>query len=255
MTPEQSLLYKSSPTANTKAALLVQTQRCYLKYTMVVPTNQTFHGAPVTPHDPQLRTVRTPITIPPTQTEEVNTKAIRTFTEQFRAQLHSWQRPLYHSLKRHQKTTFLHELCAQHRLITLVSDASVQKNKQSGFAWIITHDERHLWSGIGLAPGLAEDMYLGRAEAFGVLAGLLFFRYYILCFSPETYHGAKFQCHCDNQGILTNVTEMRSSAIKRNDTTSDDFDLYAAICQAAAHSQPVRVTFHHVKGHQDNDPQ
>jgi len=141
---------------------------------MVVPTNQTFHGTLVTLHDPQLRTVRTPITIPPTQTAEVNTKAIRTFTEQFRAQLQSWQRPLYRSLKQHQKMTFLHELCAQHRLITLVSDASVQKTKQSGFAWIITHGARHLWSGIGLAPGPAEDMYSGRAEAFGVLAGLLF---------------------------------------------------------------------------------
>ncbi len=99
-------------------------------------------------------------------------------------------------------------------------------------------------------------MYSGRAEAFGVLAGLLFLQYYISCFTPETYHGAKFQCHCDNQGILTNVTEMRSSAIKRpNDTTSNNFDLYAAICQAASHSQPVRVTFHHVKGHQDKVPQ
>jgi len=89
-----------------------------------------------------------------------------------------------------------------------------------------------------------------------VLVGLLFLRYYISCFSPETYHGAKFQCHCDNQGILTNVTEMRSSAIKRpNDTTSDDFDLYAAICQATSHSHPVCVTFHHIKGHQDKDPQ
>jgi len=256
MTPAKSLLYKSSMTDNTKAALLVQTQRRYLTYTLVVPTNQTFHGAPVTPHDPQLRSVRTPIPLPPTTTEEVNTTAITTLTDQFRKQLHQWQRPLYRSIKRHQKTTFLHELCTQHRVITLVSDASVQKNKQSGFAWIITHGARHLWSGIGLAPGPTEDMYSGRAEAFGVLAGLLFLRYYISCFPKETYHGAKIQCHCDNQGIITNVTAMRTNVIQRpNDTTSDDFDLYAAICQAAAQSHPVRVTFSHVKGHQDKDPQ
>jgi len=56
-------------------------------------------------------------------------------------------------------------------LILLVSDASVQKTKQSGFAWVITNKTITLWKGVGLAPGNAEDMYSGRAEAFGLMAG------------------------------------------------------------------------------------
>jgi len=90
----------------------------------------------------------------------------------------------------------------------LVSDALVQKTKQSGFAWIITHGERKLWAGVGLAPGHAEDMYSGRAEAFGVMAGLIFFSYYTSCFPMASYHQAHLQCFCDNLGIITNVTEM-----------------------------------------------
>jgi len=60
-------------------------------------------------------------------------------------------------------------------MILLVSNASVQKTKQSGFAWILTQGETRLWAGIGLALSAAEDMYSGRAEAFGLLAGLIFF--------------------------------------------------------------------------------
>jgi len=49
--------------------------------------------------------------------------------------------------------------------------------------------------------------------------------------------------------------EMRTNTIKcPNDTTSDDYDIYAAICQEAAECTPIRVIFHHVKGHQDKDP-
>jgi len=102
--------------------------------------------------------------------------------------LQPWQCPLYGKIYRYTNTTTLNALCAQHHPITLVSDASVQKNKQSGFAWIITQGDRYLWAGVGLAPGHAEDMYSGRAEAFGVLAGLLFFQHYITCFPSENYH-------------------------------------------------------------------
>jgi len=47
--------------------------------------------------------------------------------------------------------------------------------------------ERNLWVGIGLTPGTAEEMYSGQAEAFGVLAGVLFFSYYTSCFPMTNY--------------------------------------------------------------------
>jgi len=255
VTPTNQLLHQVSSQTNPKAAVLVRTQRCYLTFSMLIPTNQTLHGTPVTPHDPQCRLVRLPLSAVPHPNTTVPTAAISSLIAQFRAQLNPWQKPLYGAIRKYQKTTSLHDLLVQHSTLTLVSDASVQKNKQSGFAWIITHEERPLWAGVGLAPGHNEDMYSGRAEAFGVFAGLLFFCHYTASFSPASYHGATLQCHCDNQGILTNITEMRTTTSKRpNDTTSDDYDIYAAICHTTAKCTPVRVTLHHVKGHQDKDP-
>jgi len=45
--------------------------------------------------------------------------------------------------------------------VTLVSDAAVQKDKQSSFAWVITHNAQPLWKGMGLAPGHTNNMYSG----------------------------------------------------------------------------------------------
>jgi len=254
MTPDQQLLHQRSATASTRVAILVKTHQCYLTFSIPIPTNQDFHGTPVTPHDTHHRDVRTPLSVPPTKIATVNTVATHSLIEQFREPLQSWQWPLYGPIRWHQKTMYLNDLCAQHHPITLVSDASVQKNKQSGFAWIITHGDRHLWAGVGLAPGNTEDMYSRRAEAFGVLAGLLFFWYFMACFPPNNYRGAQLQCHCDNQGILTNVMEMRTQTTQwPNDTTSDDYNIYAAICQVTSQCQPVRISFQHVKGHQDKD--
>jgi len=43
--------------------------------------------------------------------------------------------------------------------IMLVSDASVLKDKQSSFAWVIAKDKCTLWKGVGLAPGSADNIY------------------------------------------------------------------------------------------------
>jgi len=45
---------------------------------------------------------------------------------------------------------------------------------------------------------------------------------------------------------------MQACVIRRpNDTTNDDYDLYAAITAEAAQCRPLRVHYIHVKGHQD----
>jgi len=58
--------------------------------------------------------------------------------------------------------------------IMLISDAFVQNNGQSGFAWVIAQDATPLWQGLGLAPSPTEDMYSGRAEAFGLFVAICF---------------------------------------------------------------------------------
>ncbi len=84
----------------------------------------------------------------------------------------------------------MHSICVANGLLSLVSDASVQKTKQSGFAWVITNKHTTLWRGVGLAPGHAEDMYSGRAEAFGLLAGLLFVQSYLSYYNRTCDEGA-----------------------------------------------------------------
>jgi len=47
---------------------------------------------------------------------------------------------------------------------------------------------------------------------------------------------------------------MKTCTIQRpNDTTVDDYDLYAAITNEAANCQPISLHYHHVKGHQDRN--
>jgi len=135
--------------------------------------------------------------------------------------------------------------------VMIVSDASVQKSGQSGFAWLVATHQTLLWHGVGLAPGPAEDTYSGRAEAYGLLAALTFLSYYTKCYaSPIPVQTVP--CYCDNSGVITNLTSMQQQDHQRpNDTTADDCDLYSAITAMAAKCQPVRIQYIHVKGHQD----
>jgi len=73
--------------------------------------------------------------------------------------------------------------------ISIVIGTLVHKSKQSSFAWVIAHQDQKLWKGTGLAPGHANNMYSGQAEAFRMLAALLFLQNYISCFGPNLFHG------------------------------------------------------------------
>jgi len=104
---------------------------------------------------------------------------------------------------------------------------------------------------MGLAPGPVDDMYSGRAEAFGVLAAILFLQYYLSCYQQDI-PPSNITCYCDNLGVITNLIELRNEMTARlNDTTSDDRDIYLAITEAATQCFPVRIKYAHIKGHQD----
>jgi len=45
--------------------------------------------------------------------------------------------------------------------VSIISNAYVQKNKQSSFVWVISHQNQIIWCGVGLVPGHADDMYSG----------------------------------------------------------------------------------------------
>jgi len=134
----------------------------------------------------------------------------------------------------------------------LVSNALVQKTKQSGFAWVIAYENQPLWKGIRLAPGTADNIYSGCAKAFGLVAGLTFMHYYITCYSHHAFQEADLHCFCNNMGILTNVTALlHPTTVQPNDMTNDDHDVYMEISMLANKCTPFLPQFLHVQGHQD----
>jgi len=136
----------------------------------------------------------------------------------------------------------------------IVTDASLQKDHCSGFAWVIAHDKLPLWRGIGLAPGQAEDMHSGHAEAFGMLAALTFLHHYIHSYyDPTMFEETSISCYCDNNGVITTISEMQTSTITcPNDTTNDDRDVFLAIHDIISKCALVSLHFFHVMGHQDS---
>jgi len=235
LSPLGSLLNQATPTAGTRAALLLASRRNQMTFTLTVPTNQEFSGTPVTPSDQHQRIISWPVPgveywPPPTTHYDQHC----TIVEQFRTTLDGWQKPLFGPIRRIQQTPRLYQANQAHGNISLISDASVQKSKQSGFAWILAHGQSPLWRGVGLAPGPAADIYSGRAEAFGLLAGLTFLQHYIHSYGSQQFHATQLLCYCDNIGVITNVQKLLAPThLRPNDTTDDDWDVYLAISNMA----------------------
>jgi len=96
-------------------------------------------------------------------------------------------------------------------------------------------------------------MHSGRAEAFGVLAALIFLRHYIESYGPHLFSASTIQCYCNNSGVITTTNDLYATMITRpNDTTNDDHDVYLAINETISQCAPVTLRFIHVKGHQDS---
>jgi len=186
LSPLGSLLNHAHLATGTCVALLTTSRRTHMTFSLTIPTNQDFIRPPVTPSDKFQRTVALPVLgieyrLPLTPIHSHHCSLIT----QFRMTLAIWQKPMCGPICQLQPTPSL--LLANHArgIISLISDASVQKSKQSGFAWILAHGTSPLWQGVGLAPGPAGDIFSCQAEAFGLLAGLTFLRHYIQCYEPQ----------------------------------------------------------------------
>jgi len=212
LAPTGRLLHQSPSMCNPQAAIQMRAQRTQLMFSPTIPTNQLFDGPPVTPVSTDHRIVKLPVpTLPNHLPAPPPRRFHRSFIEQFRTTLSPWQRPLFGPIQQLQPMARLRDISQNIFPLLLVSDASVQKNKQSSFAWIITHKTTILWKGVGLAPGNAEDIYSGRAEAFGLLAGLLFIQHYIESYEPRQFNDSPLTCFCDNVGVITNVSELMTA--------------------------------------------
>ncbi len=224
------------------------------KFSPTVPTTLKFAGPPVTPLDPTLGQVRLPITeidVPAPPPPSV--LSYPTLQTQFRSTLPQWQLILFGSLRKAYSNTTLYNVLVGKQPIMIVSDASVQNNGQSEFAWVIAQQTTLLWRGLGLVPGPAEDMYSGRAEAFGLFAAIIFLQYYVSCYRPMI-PATTIPCYCDNLGIITTLQTLTKNPSPRpNDTTNDDRNIYLAIQESAEQCPALHLQYWHVKGHQDND--
>jgi len=223
-----------------------------MKFSLTIPTNLQFHGPPVTPIDPTTGYVRQPI--PLLAVVPAATKApthFSTIQKQFRYGLLPWQKALFGSIRKAAATNTLFQLLNQSIPVMIVSNASVQKNGNGGFAWIIAQNTKLLWQGTGLVLGPEEDSYSGRAEAYGLLAAITFCTFYVGCYEVPP-HTTTIPCYCGNAGVITNLTTMKRNLRTRpNDTTNDDRDLYMAITDAASKGNALNFKDIHVKGHQD----
>jgi len=157
----------------------------------------------------------------------------RTIQKQFHASLLPWQTALFGTLRKANSINTLHRLLKSSITLMIVSDASVQKNNNSGFAWIIANNTQIIWQGTGHAPGPTEDIYSGRAEAYGLLATTIVVTYYVSCYN-DPIPSTRLTCYCDNSGVINTLVTMKSNApIRPNDTTNDDHDIYLEIVAQA----------------------
>ncbi len=152
-------------------------------------------------------------TLPDESALYLSTPAHTSLIAQFCSTLAQWQQPLFRPIQQLQPTKQLLSISQVNGTITVVSDASVQKDKNCGFAWVIAHNEQTLWRGVGLAPGHEDDIYLGRVEAFGLFASLTFLQHYIQSYGRYLFSASPLQCFCNNLGLITTITDMMTPMI------------------------------------------
>jgi len=228
------LLYRASATAPTHVGLRTQQWRTLMKYSPTIPSTLPFDGTPITPLDLNTGNVKLPTPpIEPPKDTPPDTGKEDTIARQFQKQMHAWQRPMFGSLRKAGNNKNLLKQLIAKRPIMIVSNTSVQKNCNSGYAWVIAQETDTLWCGLGIAPGPSEDIYSGCAEAYGILAAITFLQYYLQIFET-TIPRTTIRCFCDNMGVLTNLKELQTTHITRpNDSTNDDRNIYLAITAVA----------------------
>jgi len=180
------------------------------------------------PAQPNLR-IDQRITLPPTQ----------------------WEEKLWAPIQIQTRLPDLYQHITSGRIITISSDAAMNPNRDSCFAWLIATD-KPIWQGEGAIPRPVEDAHTGRSEAYGLLTALCFLAHYLQHF-PMTYHLTRtLTAYCDNSGTVTRIsTLLQEKPRLTRSTILDDYDVYAEIVQATRSIHPLRVQFIHIKGHQD----
>ncbi len=110
-----------------------------------------------------------------------------------------------------------------------------------------------MWSGEGYVPGIADEMYSGLAEAYGIATVLGFIAQYLNMYPLTLSSRRSIQIYCDNQGVIDRINNHTPNHYPR-DAIQDDYPVYKEIAHQLQQLQPIAPTFHHVQGHQDRKP-
>jgi len=134
-----NLVYRLSLTAPTCMALPTLTRCTFIKFSLTVPTELPFTGPPITLTDPTLGYIRLPFPTINAEMTPANKAATyyKTLQQQFCSSIPPWKCVLFGSLQKAYSMKTLYERLLANMPILIVSDASVQNNGYSGFAWII----------------------------------------------------------------------------------------------------------------------
>jgi len=171
LSPSGQMMNQQSSDSSPCIVLLLKSQRWHLTFSLMIPTNQMFEGPPDTPTDPYHQCINLPVPLLlmpiPWGMETTSQKSL---IQQFYIMIAQWQKLLFGPL---QKICLTNQLLYANQAmdtVSIVRNASVQKDKQSSFVWVISLHDQILWHRVGLAPGHTDDMYSGCAEAFEILA-------------------------------------------------------------------------------------
>lgn len=107
----------------------------------------------------------------------------------------------------------------------IVSDGS-HKEEKGTYGWVIATDTNVVWQGNGRARG--NPMNSHRAEAYGMLASLVFLRH------VTRFMGIKLHCHvirfCDNKALVDSVGK-EQIRVTAGLALAADWDIFVAIIE------------------------
>jgi len=166
-----------------------------------------------------------------------------------------WEQELWHWITCHSCHDELNQLIITGKPIIACSNAAVNMAHFGTFSWII-YSQQALWQGEGIVHSLVEDIYSGWSEAFGILTLLRFLNNYLANY-PNTYQlSPKITIYCNNQGVLDIIAKLLAmNLVHAQMTTTNDYNVYAAIQNAIRELYTISVWFAHINGHQDQEPQ
>jgi hypothetical protein len=138
----------------------------------------------------------------------------------------------------------------------LVCDGSVQRD-QGTFGWVLAHSSGVVLSTGQEGPAYGHDITSYRAEAYGMLSGILYVNKILQFYQPRqdaltsSANIRNIRIVCDNEGLITAIRTLlrRKRSDFVNETIGPEWDVIQAIVQAIRELGTVAMI--HFKGHQD----